>query len=234
MSTDNFLDSRNKFAAEIGIPNLYDVIDHFGLYAGVHTIGNKLFTYEMMKTTVGIPGDIAEFGCWNGANLMYLAKLAALLQPHSPKRVFGFNNFEGLPEPSPEDGDYASTQTGSYLGNLDTLTKAISLFHMEEKVVLVKGDALETIPKFYSINTEMFLSFAYLDFDLYEPTKAALSLIEDCISVGGVIVFDEACTPEWPGETFAMKQYLQTTRHNFEMIGNHFSRQPTVALRRTK
>ena len=48
----------------------------------------------------------------------------------------------------------------------------------------------------------------------------------------GIIVFDEAGTKEWPGETQAMKEFLASTKNKFEMINNTFSRQPTVALKR--
>ena len=43
---------------------------------------------------------------------------------------------------------------------------------------------------------------------------------------------DEAGTHEWPGETVAMKEFLNNTKHNFEMLSNPFSRQPIIALRR--
>ena len=49
---------------------------------------------------------------------------------------------------------------------------------MESKVNLVVGDALETISVFDNEHPESLCSFAYLDFDLYEPTKAALKLVE--------------------------------------------------------
>ena len=232
MKKDNFLESRKEFANKLGIPDLYDFIDQFSLYAGVHTIGNKLWTYDLFKTTVGVPGDIYEFGCWKGANLMYLAKLNELFEPSSPKRIYGFDNFSGLPEGSSLDGSYAKAQAGKYLGNEQQLKNVIELFELEHKVKLIVGDALETIPKFKSDNKESLCSLAYIDFDLYEPSAAALRLVEDSISVGGLIIFDEAGTKEWPGETLAMKEYLNNTSHKFESLSNTFSRQPTIALRR--
>ena len=56
----------------------------------MHTIGNKLWTYDLLKKTVGIPGDIFEFGCWKGTNLMFLAKVISLLEPSSPKKDLWF------------------------------------------------------------------------------------------------------------------------------------------------
>lgn len=229
---DNFLSKRNEFAKSVGVENLYDYIDNFSLFAGQHTIGNKFFTYELLKATSKIPSDIAEFGCWKGSNLMFLAKLKRLLEPDFPKRIIGFDNFSGLPDPMPVDGDYAKTQVGQYCGNETVLRKAISLFEFEDLVELVPGDALVTIPEFKSKNNHLILSFAYLDFDLYEPTKTALDLIGDCLSVGGIIVFDNACTREWPGETLAMKEFLARTKNRYKMISNTLSKQPTVALKR--
>lgn len=58
---DNFLTKRNEFAKFLGVENLYDYIDHFSLFAGQHTIGNKLYTYELLKESSKVQGDIAEF-----------------------------------------------------------------------------------------------------------------------------------------------------------------------------
>lgn len=232
MKQDNFLERRKEFSKKLGFPELYDFIDQFSLYAGVHTIGNKLWTYDLFKTTIGVPGDIYEFGCWKGANLMFLAKLNRLFEPSSPKQIFGFDNFSGLPEASSLDGSFAQSQAGIYLGNEQQLKNAIELFELEDNVSLIVGDALETIPKFKADKKEAMCSLAYIDFDLYEPCAAALRFLEECLCVGGLIIFDEAGTREWPGETIAMKEFLGNTNHDFEMLSNPFSRQPTIALRR--
>ena len=164
---------------------------------------------------------------------MFMAKMLLLLEPNSPKRVYGFDNFSGLPKSVAEDGVYAERKFGKYCGNEDILRRAISLFELDNIVELVVGDALQTIPKFHKENPHSVLSFAYLDFDLYEPTMEALKYIDDAISVGGIIVFDEACTKDWPGETLAMKEFLRSTNKSYKMHSNQISRQPTVALERT-
>lgn len=231
---DSFLSKREKFAKFLGNEDLYEYIDQFSLYAGEHTIGNKLFTYELLKKTKKVPGHIAEFGCWKGSNLMFLAKIKYLLEPHSHKKIIGFDNFSGLPKSSKIDGKYASSQTGNYCGDETILKAAIELFNYEDTVELVIGDAIKTIPKYMESNKELILSFAYIDFDLYEPCKSALKMINDSLSVGGIIAFDEAITKEWPGETLAMKEFLKYTKHQYKMINNNFSRQPTMALKRVK
>ena len=51
------------------------VANHFGLYSGIQTIGWALIIYEILKKAIEIPGDIVEFGCWKGNNLLFMAKL---------------------------------------------------------------------------------------------------------------------------------------------------------------
>ena len=40
-----------------------------------------------------------------------------------------------------------------------------------KKVELIKGDACTTIPKYIKDNPHLIVSFLYLDFDIYSPTK---------------------------------------------------------------
>ncbi len=229
---NRFLENRAELAKAVGVPNLYEFIDQFALYAGMQTLGNKLFTYELLKQTLDIPGHVMEFGCWKGANLMFMAKILALLQPHSIKRVIGFDNFSGLPEPTEVDGPFAKACVGRYCGDEALLSQAIQLFEFEGYVELVKGDALVTIPEFQRQRPEVLVSFAYIDFDLYEPVKVALTYLEEVLVVGGIVAFDEGIALSWPGETVALKEFLATTKHKFEMINNSMSRQPTMAIRR--
>ena len=108
---------------------------------------------------------------------MFLAKVNSLLEPSSSKMIYGFDNFSGLPKPVKEDGDFAVSQKGKYCGDELNLRAAIDLFGMKSRIKLFVGDALETIPKFHKNNPESNISFAYLDFDLYEPTKTALNTL---------------------------------------------------------
>jgi hypothetical protein len=72
-----------------------------------------------------------------------------------------------------------------------------------DKVHLIKGDAAKTIPPFVASNPQLVVSLLYLDFDLYEPTKAALEHFLPRMPAGSVLAFDELDNPIWPGETLA-------------------------------
>lgn len=231
---DKYLTKRNEFANKIGKPNLFKYIDQFPLYAGKNTIGSKLFTYEIMKMVQNVPGHILEFGTWHGANLMFMAKTLQLLQPNSHKKLIGFDNFSGLPEATDIDGEYANNQLGNYNGSLEILKAAIDLYELENTIELVIGDACETIIKFEKNRPEVMISLAYIDFDLYEPCKIALEFIAKRLAVGGAIIFDEAISGLWPGETTAMFEFLEKFNGSFKMVANHITPQPTLCLIREK
>lgn len=226
-----FLQERIAFANSINAADLYEYIDQFSIYAGPQTIANKLFMYELLKRTLNIPGHIVEFGVWKGANISFMAKILREMQPNSHKKIIGFDNFEGLPKPTINDGKSARHFIGHYRGNLEILLKAIALFELEEWIQLVIGDATSTISDFESAHPETLISLAYIDFDLYEPVKEALNFLSRRLAIGGIIAFDEGISSLWPGETIAMLEFLNSNSSTkFKMETNSLSRQPTVLL----
>jgi hypothetical protein len=76
------------------------------------------------------------------------------------------------------------------------------------KVELVRGDARETIPAYVKAHPELLISLLVLDFDIYEPTRAALECLKPRVCQGGYVALDEANNPDWPGETVAVLDRL--------------------------
>jgi len=221
---------RKELVAKLEMPELWSVVDQFGLYAGIQTIGTRLAVYEILKECINVPGHLVEFGSWKGANLLFMAKVLQLLQPNTHKHIFSFDSFEGLQTFSEEDGN-STVLKGSYKGNEDVLRTMIDFFEFEEWIHLVKGDALETIPQFEKENPHIMFSFVYLDFDLYKPTKVALEFVSKRLSPGGIIAFDQALTNTWPGEGQAMLEFLsEQGAGTYEMKNISFARQPTAYL----
>lgn len=224
-----YLEKRKSLAQDLGIENLWDIIDQFALYSGIQTLGGKLAVYEIMKKCLDIPGHIVEFGCWKGANLMFMAKVLQLLQPNTLKHIYGFDSFEGLQTFATAD-KVGNEFKGKYCGNEKTLLKIINLFGMDEWVHIIKGNALETIPQFEQNNPHLMFSLAYIDFDLYEPTKVALEFIARRMCSGGIIVLDEALTNMWPGEGQAVVEFLENNNNQYYMHNITFARQPTMYM----
>ena len=231
-SDEKFHADRKLFAAAVGVPELFSFIDQFGVYAGDQTIASRLVSYEVVKSTVDVPGHIAEFGVWHGANLLFMAKVLRLLSPSTTKLVFGFDNFSGLPSAIAKDGDIALTAAGRSKGNEHVLRAAVELCGVSQSVHLVKGVATHTIPAFEAEFPEAMVSLGWVDFDLYEPCKAALTFLKSRKAIGGVIVFDEAISSVWPGEGTAMLEFLNESGQRFSMHANTIGRQPVMWLTR--
>ena len=225
-----YLSKRKQVSEQLGIPDLWEIIDQFSLYAGIQTLGKCLAVYEILKKSLDVPGHIIEFGCWHGANLMFMAKVLQLLQPNTYKYVYGFDSFEGLLTFTDRDPG-TSKLYGKYKGDEAKLRALIEFFKMEEWVYIIKGDALETIPDFKEEFPHLMFSLAYIDFDLYEPCRFALEYVAPRLSSGGIIVFDEALTNLWPGEGQALVEFLSKSKFGeFTMHNIAFARQPTVYL----
>jgi hypothetical protein len=77
-----------------------------------------------------------------------------------------------------------------------------------ERVELVSGDAVETIPAYVEENPHLVVALLYLDFDLYEPTKIALEHFLPRMPRGSILAFDELNQKHWPGETAAVLETI--------------------------
>jgi hypothetical protein len=101
------------------------------------------------------------------------------------------------------------TPGGLYADSHDELQALIGEYDRDrflghiDKVHLVRGDVLETIPPFIAQHPHLVVSLLFLDMDLYEPTKLALQQFVPRMPKGALLVFDELDNPMWPGETLA-------------------------------
>ena len=71
-----YLEKRQKFAEGIGMPNLFEFIDHWQLYVGQENLSRFLTIYEALQEIQNLSGDIVELGSWQGGNLLGIAKNA--------------------------------------------------------------------------------------------------------------------------------------------------------------
>tara|TARA_B000000475_G_C15838624_1_gene382955 strand:- start:107 stop:706 length:600 start_codon:yes stop_codon:yes gene_type:complete len=178
--------------------------------------------YEIFKKILKTKGSIIECGVNQGFGVMSWVKLSSIMEPvNLTRRIYGFDTFEGFPNLSEKDISKESKhiKTGDLsAGAYDELNELIKthdgtrfLGHIE-KVKLVKGDAVKTIPKFISENPHLVVSLLFLDFDLFEPTKIALDHFFPRMPKGSIIAFDELDNPLWPGETQAMIEFFKEKR----------------------
>jgi hypothetical protein len=193
----------------------YEKFEHFPRFASRQALSRYFALYEIFKEVLHVQGDIIECGVsWGGA-LMAFAQISAALEPFNlQRRVIGFDTFAGFLGVSDKDQSTStsnqSRQGGFLADSLADLERSIELFDANRsighvaKVVLVKGDACRTIPQFIRENPHTVVSLLHLDFDLYDPTRAALEALAPRMPKGAVLVFDELNCQAWPGETLAV------------------------------
>ena len=185
---------------------------HFAKYVRRQDMTRLLARYEIFKRVLDVKGSIVECGVFRGAGLMTWANFSAVLEPNNlTRRIYGFDSFEGFPEVGQKDrSDYRTARPGELQSDsYEELHELIRAYDMNrflghvEKVHLIKGDAVRTIPEFIERNPHVVVSLLFMDFDLYEPTRVALEHFLPRMPKGSVLAFDELDNPAWPGETLA-------------------------------
>lgn len=186
---------------------------HFGKYLRRQDLTKMVTRLELFKLQTLVKGSIVECGVFQGAGLLSWGNFSAILEPNNlMRKVYGFDSFEGFPGVSEKD---QSKERKSQVGDLkastyEELIELIQAFDKNRflghvpKIQLVRGDATKTIPAFVEENQHLIVSLLYLDFDLFEPTKAALEAFLPRMPKGSVLAFDELDHPAWPGETRAL------------------------------
>lgn len=176
---------------------------------------------ELYRRTVDLPGSVAEFGVRNGANFFFLARLIETFngaQRHdgiAARHLFGFDTFSGFPSVAPQDQAETAWHDMGVGGVptdrevfFDDLARFTAESPIGNRLHVVEGDVLETLPAFRARWPGIRFSLLYLDLDLYEPTRCVLEQLWDCVVPGGIVVFDEYALPEFPGETQAVDEFL--------------------------
>jgi Macrocin-O-methyltransferase (TylF) len=192
-------------------------LDNFPKYVRRVPLKRFLAMYELFKLISPLKGSIVECGVFRGFGVMSWAKLSAILEPENlTRRIYGFDTFGGFPTVSGTDlSGKAIAAVGELASDSEAeLRELISLYDRDRylghipKVELIRGDISETIPKFVEDNQHILVSLLFLDADLYEPTKVALTHILPRMPKGSIVAFDELDNPKWPGETAALLETL--------------------------
>ena len=161
-------------------------------------------------------GDIVEGGVGDGETLSYiLFQLNKRDKFFGNKSYYGFDSFEGFPEPSPLDNGILDLYKGRWghvtekyvRENLQSLGfKNIDL----DKTKFIKGFFENTLKNDHSYIKN--ISILHLDCDLYESYKVCLNFFYPKVVDGGIIMFDEYKKPEtlkkFPGAKKAIDEFF--------------------------
>jgi hypothetical protein len=211
--------------------------------AGVKLTPRKTLDEQWMRTFLhlagivervdGVPGDVVECGVASGNSLAMLAALNRLGDVR--RRVWGFDSWEGLPEPRAEDlrtAGSVATRGAFSATHEDLVALRLEQYGLErsdlEAVTLVRGRFEDTLPHFAVEQ----IAVLHLDVDLYDSYRACLHHLWPKVSVNGVVAFDEyGHTDAWPGARLAVDEFFADKTGQFEMHrGRHADRYYAVKL----
>jgi hypothetical protein len=188
-------------------------LENFPKYVRRQHLKRFLAMYEIFKLVLPVKGSVVECGIYKGFGVMAWAKLSTMLEPENlTRRIYGFDTFSGFPSVSEKDANHVAMpeQGALYADSYEELQALITEYDRDrflghiDKVHLVKGDVIQTIPQFIAEHPHLIVSLLFLDLDLYEPTKVAIEHFLPRMPRGAVIAFDELDNPLWPGETLAL------------------------------
>lgn len=168
-----------------------------------------------LQNTLSIPGDVVEFGCYEGDTSILLANE---IRENPDKWLYLYDSFEGLPAKSAEDksADGWRFKEGELKASPDTVRHKFKKYALPEPVI-VKGwfDELD------SSDLPSQISFALLDGDFYNSIKTSLALVSPRIAEGGVIVVHDYRNAELPGSNKAVTEFMaeHSDDYDFKIAG---------------
>lgn len=177
-----------------------------------------------------IVGAFVECGTFTGGASAFALRSLMRNEPDRDRRwYYGFDSFEGMPEPTIKDGSRAITwmygvkadsmvqakATGALVGsevNFADFAKCqkylLGTGYPETKITLVKGWFQRTLPEYRKQIGP--IAILRIDGDFYESTKICLETLFDQIVTGGVVILDDY--GGFPGSRKAVDEFLQN-RH---------------------
>jgi hypothetical protein len=194
------------------------LLSNIGLFIESKNLARILLMDHLFRQIVDVHGCVMEFGTRWGQNVALFSALRGIYDPFNRHRpIVAFDTFAGFPRVVPEDGDHEMMEVGSlsvsedyeeFLGEVLTTHEALNPLSHIKKFEIRKGDASIEVPKYIEDHPETIIALAFLDFDIFEPTKNILEAIAPRLTKGSVVAFDELNDPDAPGETLAVMETL--------------------------
>lgn len=177
-----------------------------------------LYTAVRYVTGRGVPGDIVECGVWRGGNCM-LAALTLMLVDDPTRRVWLYDTFGGMSEPTDRDRDvYGGSAYDmrdqpfsaegrptpfQFAASRDDVAANMAVTGFpEERVRYVEGRVEETLPA----NRPDQIALLRLDTDWYESTAHSMRHLYPLLAPGGILLLDDY--GDWPAVRQAVHECL--------------------------
>lgn len=182
----------------------------------------------------GIEGAVVECGVWRGGCAAVLAE--AVRQTGGHRKLWLFDSFEGLPEPTGADGPdaarYAGGKTDGKLSPIGRLlarredVEGLLFRHLRlprEQIEIRPGWFQETLPA--ARDKIGPIAILRLDADWYESTRVCLEALYGQVAPGGFVIVDDY--DFWEGcrkatDEFLARRGLSVEWHSIDSAGRYF------------
>ena len=187
------------------------------LFLTFHDLKRILGWQEIYEQILPIDGNVVQLGVGYGRDLNIFGCLRALMEPNVPRRVIGFDTFEGVigddltevDGPKAEHGYYNfATGPEEYMQFLLTVLASHHRDHPSSdgvQFMLVPGKAQETLPVFLE-HDQSAIALASFDLLVHGPTVECLKLVRERMPRGAIVAFNQFATPAWNVEARAFRE----------------------------
>lgn len=180
---------------------------------------------NLFEMIINVPGDVVECGIGEGNTFAMLAYLIGSEGSNPPRILWGFDSFEGWPEPTPYDASPRNPKKGEWHVKQEMVDERLETSGIRREfpnldIRMVRGFFNETLPKF----PHQPIAFLHIDADLYVGYRDALEVLFPKVVKGGIVAFDEyrefpesyKGAEKWPGCTKAVDEYLAGSRQQIQ------------------
>jgi len=179
-------------------------------------ISRFLYFERFLQQIRDIEGDIVECGVGYGDSFVMLSILAK--REGMGRRVWGFDSFEGFPQPTAEDQSPRNAQPAEWKSDVDVVVQRLRLAGLDEHFVNRQGTL---VPGFFEASLDLFrggkIALLHLDCDLYRSYRTCLEVLYPLVQPNGIVAFDEYVNTgqlrSFPGAQRAIDEYFGEQRH---------------------
>lgn len=176
------------------------------------TISLLFYFHRMMSIAGKVEGNVVECGVGGGMTMLWLSWLVE--KEGKFRKIWGFDSFEGFPEPTKDDDSPRAPKKGEWnhtsIERIQAKLQAggFSAQFVNSQVTLIKGFFEDSLGKYRGGP----IALLHLDVDLYGSYKTCLEQLYQHVAIGGVVMFDEYLTTnealKWPGAVKAIDEFF--------------------------
>jgi len=137
---------------------------------------------------------------------------------HQDRDIYGYDSFEGFPEPTEPDeswrkaqkGEWSHSPSGKYKYEPTFIRQILATADIDDNQTLTKGFFKDTLAN----HPKKLIALLHIDCDLYESHLDSLRALYGKVSTGGIIVFDDIHDDSYPGGRTATWEFLGDNFNN--------------------